>query len=297
MSDPDLLPLPGGADEAQPPGPADNPPPRDLAAQEALWVREWEAACQKRYDDGDDDPAIPQVDAATFKREFAAARGLSSEQFDELVQRVRLRQAEAIREQELAWQRWTLERLRDYAAEWAGLLRQERDVPDKWWRIVRDIAVEACNDLGLAELREQFREAKNAMSVACVLERAVTQMTEVTQAPDKPAPKRSTEQNESRTKLIAALTRHHRYADGGCLNLEPIGSNALARAANVSPSTASAFFKRQFKGHANYRALCRDTSSLTAALKLLNDEFAPYHLLGAASSALAAPEQDDADSD
>jgi hypothetical protein len=111
------------------------------------------------------------------------------------------------------------------------------------------------------------------------------------------ARKRSTERGEGRAKLIAALTKHHQYADGSCLNLEPVGCNELAKAAGVSPSTASAFFHDEFRGHKNYQALCRDVGKLAAALKLLNDEFAPYHLLGAASSDLAAPEQDDADSD
>ena len=111
------------------------------------------------------------------------------------------------------------------------------------------------------------------------------------------ARKRSTERGEGRAKLIAALTKHHQYADGGCLNQDPIGNNELAKAAGVSPSTASAFFHDEFRGHKNYQALCRDVGKLAAALKLLNDEFAPYHLLGAASSDLAAPEQDDADSD
>jgi hypothetical protein len=109
--------------------------------------------------------------------------------------------------------------------------------------------------------------------------------------------KRSTERGEGRLKLIAALTKHHQYADGGCLNLEPVGCNELAKAAGVSPSTASAFFNDKFQGHTKYKALCRDAGKLTTALKLLNDEFAPYYLLGAASSNLAAPEQDDADSD
>jgi hypothetical protein len=111
------------------------------------------------------------------------------------------------------------------------------------------------------------------------------------------ARKRSTERGEGRAKLIAALTKHHQYADGSCLNLEPVGCNELAKAAGVSPSTASAFFHDEFRGHKNYQALCRDVGKLAAALKLLNDEFAPYHLLGAASSDLAVPEQDDADSD
>jgi hypothetical protein len=108
-------------------------------------------------------------------------------------------------------------------------------------------------------------------------------------------PKRSTERGEGRDKLIAALTKHHKYADGGCPNLEPIGNNELARAAGVSPSTASLFFNKKFRGHTKYKALCRDAGRLTAALKLLNDEFAPYHLLGTASSNLAATEEESTD--
>lgn len=115
-------------------------------------------------------------------------------------------------------------------------------------------------------------------------------------APD-PAPKRSTERGEGRAKLIAALTKHHQYADGGCLKLDPIGNNELAKAAGVSASTASAFFNDKFQGHTKYKALCRDAGNLIAALKLLNNEYSPRHLLGAASSDLAAPEHDDADSE
>jgi hypothetical protein len=112
-----------------------------------------------------------------------------------------------------------------------------------------------------------------------------------------PAPKRSTERGEGRIKLIAALTRHHQYADGSCLNLEPIGNNALARAAGVSSSTALAFFKAKFGGYAKYRVLCRDPHKLVAALKLLNDDFTPYHLLGDRAANLAQSNQDDDDSE
>jgi hypothetical protein len=77
-----------------------------------------------------------------------------------------------------------------------------------------------------------------------------------------------------------ALTQHHKYADGSCLNLNPIGNNELARIAKVSESTASEFFKSQFQRHAKYRAICRDASQLVAVLKLLNGEFSPYHLFG-----------------
>jgi hypothetical protein len=115
------------------------------------------------------------------------------------------------------------------------------------------------------------------------------------ETPGAPARKRSTERGEGRAKLIAALTKHHQYADGGCLSLEPIGNNELAKAAGVSPSTASTFFNDNFQGHTKYKSLCRNASMLTAALKMLNDEFAPYHLLGTASSDLAAPDEEDTD--
>jgi hypothetical protein len=115
--------------------------------------------------------------------------------------------------------------------------------------------------------------------------------------PTRKPPKRSTERGEGQAKLIAALTRHHKYAEGGSLNLEPVGNNKLAEAAGVSASTASAFFNDQFKGHTKYRALCQNAGKLAATLKLLNNEFAPYHLLGAASSDLAAPEEKDTDAE
>jgi hypothetical protein len=93
-------------------------------------------------------------------------------------------------------------------------------------------------------------------------------------------PKRSTERGEAQAKLIAALTKHHQYADGGSLKTEPIGNNELAKLADVPRSTASAFFKNRFKGYKNYRGLCHDAGSLVAALKLLNGEFAPHNLCG-----------------
>jgi hypothetical protein len=98
--------------------------------------------------------------------------------------------------------------------------------------------------------------------------------------PRTAAKKRSTERGEGRAKLIAALTKHHQYADRSCLNLEPIGSNELAAAAGVSPSTASAFFTHEFGGHSRYRAVCKDAGQLIASLKLLNNEFSPYNLYG-----------------
>lgn len=92
--------------------------------------------------------------------------------------------------------------------------------------------------------------------------------------------KRSTGWGEGRAKLIAALTKHHQYADSGCLNQDPIGNNKLARLAEVSESTASTFFTQEFGRHGKYRALCRDMTRLVASLKLLNQEFSPHHLFG-----------------
>jgi hypothetical protein len=108
----------------------------------------------------------------------------------------------------------------------------------------------------------------------------------------QPAKKRSTVNDEAKAKLIAALTKHHQYADGGSLNLEPIGNNELARQAKVSKSTVSDFFRKKFKGYTKYKALCRDAYRLTMALRMLNDEFAPYHLLGDAARDVATPEED-----
>ncbi len=156
--------------------------------------------------------------------------------------------------------------------------------PGSEWTLLRQLLAQGLDGkVLLSRLRER------SQTVGAALERLVP-------AP-APAPgrKRSTERGEGRAKLIAALTKHHRYADGSCLNQGPIGNNELARAAGVSASTASAFFNDKFQGHTKYKALCRDAGKLAAALKLLNDEFSPHVLLGDASADLAAPEQGDAD--
>ena len=94
-------------------------------------------------------------------------------------------------------------------------------------------------------------------------------------------PKRSTEPGEARKKIISALTKHHNYADGSCLNTEPIGLNELARQAAVSPGSVNLFMNTQFHGHDQYKALCvRDRVELGAALKLLNGEVFPHNLYG-----------------
>lgn len=128
--------------------------------------------------------------------------------------------------------------------------------------------------------KELFGEAQRAARV--YLESRGIEVSECMEEngdPTRPRrPKQSTERGEGRAKLIAALTKHHKYADGGCLNMEPIGNNELARLAGVSESTASAFFKKQFGGHAKYRAKCRDAGTLADALKAVRGEFTPAEL-------------------
>jgi hypothetical protein len=91
----------------------------------------------------------------------------------------------------------------------------------------------------------------------------------------RPKLKGRNDKGSGRVKLIASLTKHHQYANGSCLNQEPIGNNELAELADVSPSTASVFFNKQFRGHTKYKALCKDFNGLLAALKILNKEFTP----------------------
>lgn len=99
-------------------------------------------------------------------------------------------------------------------------------------------------------------------------------------SPMQKKPKRSTERGEGRAKLIPALILHHQYDNGSCANFEYIGNNELARLAAVSPSTASEFFKEEFKGHHAYMMLCRDTGRLVAHLKHLNGEYSAHELFG-----------------
>jgi hypothetical protein len=94
-------------------------------------------------------------------------------------------------------------------------------------------------------------------------------------------PKRSTERGEGRKKIIAAVTLHHQYRDGGCGDTAPISVRSLATKADVSPDTASAFFKKEFGDHAKYRAACRrNPASVATWLKLLNADYSPHPLFG-----------------
>jgi hypothetical protein len=98
-----------------------------------------------------------------------------------------------------------------------------------------------------------------------------------------PKPKRGTVRGDARTKIIAALSKHHQYAEGGCLNTAPAKVRELAQLAGVSPDSVSEFFKKEFgkeEGYIKYQAACRDASILGAWLKLLNKDYSPHPLFG-----------------
>ena len=86
---------------------------------------------------------------------------------------------------------------------------------------------------------------------------------------------RTSKQASANDLLIAALTKHHDYDSGSCMNWVPVGNNELSRLAGVSNKTASDFFKEQFGGHAQYKIQCGTSHKLIAALKALNNEFSP----------------------
>ena len=99
--------------------------------------------------------------------------------------------------------------------------------------------------------------------------------------------------NESREEdIISALTAPHHYPEGK-LQQKPIGCRALAEMAGVGNGTASEFFKRHFKGnfrgHANYRHVCKDASQLEKKLKALNKEYCPELTFGGTPPVNAIP--------
>lgn len=99
--------------------------------------------------------------------------------------------------------------------------------------------------------------------------------------------KRSTQKGDGIAKCIAALTKWHRYADGSCMNTEPISVSNLYRQAEVgSKATASRFFNAKFggpekkDGHRKYKIVCRDASRLAESLRVLTGDFSPDELYG-----------------
>lgn len=92
--------------------------------------------------------------------------------------------------------------------------------------------------------------------------------------------KRSTANGDAQLKMIGKLNDHHGYYNGSCGNFSPIASNELARQSEVSGSTASLFFSKQFGGYNKYVVQCSKTDLLVRALKLLNQEYTPKILNG-----------------
>jgi hypothetical protein len=114
------------------------------------------------------------------------------------------------------------------------------------------------------------------------------------------AKKKSTVKGEAQEKIISALTLHHRYQDGSCLNQEPIKVGELARGVEVAKSSVSRFFKKRFgvgepkkDGHKKYIGVCRDTGRLVASLRLLNREYSPSDLYGRNPPNEGQKEEDD----
>jgi len=106
-------------------------------------------------------------------------------------------------------------------------------------------------------------------------------------------PKRHSPKGSARPKLIAALNKHHRYEHPDGINHEPIGNNDLARLARVDPSTASAFFAKEFGGYESYRRTCRDSSRLAIGLRAINGEIKPHDLFGRAPPGEGARRDDE----
>lgn len=155
-------------------------------------------------------------------------------------------------------------------------------------RTLRDNLTKAFSLLG--ELRDGNRikgDVKMLKQVSDGIEVGLTELNfhdadneplpmEVTKVTKK---KRSTEKGEARTKIVAALTDHHKYKTDSCLNFNPIGVRDLAEKADVSPGSVSKFFKDEFRSHLLYQRACvSESSQLLNALRMLNGDFSPYIL-------------------
>jgi hypothetical protein len=114
-------------------------------------------------------------------------------------------------------------------------------------------------DAGL-EWERKLRSLRTAAEAACA---GTTQEPHATEQPTSQAkkPKRSTKRGDARAKIIAGLTAHHEYQEGGCGNLAAIGVRELAGEIGVSPDSVTRFFKKEFgeeRGHTGYQAACRN---------------------------------------
>ena len=146
-------------------------------------------------------------------------------------------------------------------------------------RLVYEIARDSDRSPATPEFSEALNEW-NASHEALVpyshaLASAANAATTPTTMPKKV--KRSTKQiiKPSEVQIIGALTTHHKYSDGSCLNQEPIGNNVMARGLKINQGTTSAFFKKNFGGHAKYVRQCGDITKLVTAIRLLNNDITP----------------------
>jgi hypothetical protein len=112
---------------------------------------------------------------------------------------------------------------------------------------------------------------------------ADTEATKPLVKDDRKRAKRSTNRGAARVKIIAGLTAHHQYENGGCTRLDPVGVRELAGRLDISPDSVSRFFAKEFgddRGYAGYEATCRDAPTLAAWLKMLNIDYSPHPLFG-----------------
>jgi hypothetical protein len=185
------------------------------------------------------------------------------------------------------WKDWVV--LPDEDVETVILSDARKWARENWDKVVTVVQKQSMLRMGTPPRREDEESEAVERLLAEALDREET--TSKTKTPTKT--KRSTEQGEGRAKLIAVLTKHHKYGDGGCLNWEPVGNNELARLAGVSRSTASEFFREQFGSYSKYRTFCRNETKLIGSLQQLNGELTPDILFKQLPDEHADAESDD----
>jgi len=153
--------------------------------------------------------------------------------------------------------------------------REEQPTGDELPDHLRKMEVEILDEYEFVE--QGIRKVAEYLGTVVILIRGRVAGT-VTSSATLVKPKRSTKRTGD--LIIAALASHHKYANGNCLNLEPIGNNKMARDLGLSPGTTSSFFNEKFRGYAGYVRQCRDAGLLRTAMRLLNNEITPAILSG-----------------
>ena len=181
-------------------------------------------------------------------------------------------------DESIVWIRYAIPRLIDWYFEQLHAAfpgRDDQPTGDELPDDLRKIEVEIVDEYEFVQ-QEIRKVAKYLGTVAALIRgRVATAATSPATMPTKAkrSTKRSTKGSEE--LIISALTSRHKYADGCCLNLEPVGNNELARFLDINQSTMSTFFKDKFGGHAAYETQCGDAATLGNALRLLNGEITP----------------------